>query len=121
MTDGIERRRLHGLLFLALAGLLAWGGTVDPAKASIRWVLVAALVCWGLVEMFFDRIPWLRERDRVERVYLQMISLGLAIAAVAWLIPANGSEALLGVGVLLVIVPLGLWIRLWYVRRQAKE
>jgi len=50
-----------------------------------------------------------------------MIALGLAIGAVAWLIPARGSDALVAVGGLLILLPLGLWIRLWYVRRQAKQ
>jgi len=44
----IERtpRQLAGLGFLVLAGLLAWGGTVDPAKASLRWIFVAVLGCF---------------------------------------------------------------------------
>ena len=39
-----------------------------------------------------------------------MIMLGLAIAAVAWLVPSSGSKGLLAVGGLLVMIPLGLWI-----------
>jgi len=116
-----ERRRLGGLAFLALAVVLAWGGTVDPAKSSMRWIFVAVLGCLGVIFLLSDRIRWLRELDRIEGVYLQMIALGLAIGAVAWLIPASGSDALLAVGGLLILLPLGLWIRLWYVRRQAKQ
>ena len=113
-----ERRRLGGLAFLALAVVLAWGGTVDPAKASIRWIFVAVLGCFGVIALLSDRIRWLRARDRIESVYLQMIMLGVAIGAVAWLIPASGSQALLAVAVLLVLVPLVLWIRVWLRNKQ---
>jgi hypothetical protein len=104
----IERtpRQLAGLGFLVLAGLLAWGGTVDPAKASIRWIFVALLGGLGVLSLV-----WRREPGRLERVYLQMIMLGFAIASVAWLIPATGSDLLLVVGALLIVLPLGLWIR----------
>ncbi len=112
---------MGGLAFLALAVVLAWGGTVDPAKSSMRWIFVAVLGCFGVIFLLSDRIRWLRELDRIEGVYLQMIALGLAIGAVAWLIPASGSDALLAVGGLLILLPLGLWIRLWCVRRQAKQ
>ena len=113
-----DRRRLGALAFLALAGVLAWGGTVDPAKASLRWIFVAVLGCFGVIVLLSDRMRWLRERDRIEGAYLQMIMLGLAIGAVAWLIPSTGSQGLLAVGGLLVMVPLGLWIRAWLRSRQ---
>jgi multisubunit Na+/H+ antiporter MnhG subunit len=105
-----ERRRLGGLAFLALAGVLAWGGTVDTAQAWIRWPVVVLLGCFGVIVLFSDRVRWLRERDQIEGAYLLMIMLGLAIAAVAWLVPSSGSKGLLAVGGLLVIIPLSLWI-----------
>ena len=104
---------MGGLAFLALAGVLAWGGTVDPAKASIRWIFVAVLGCCGVIVLLSDRMRWLRERERIEGAYLQMIMLGLAIGAAAWLIPSSGSPALLAVAGLLVMLPLGLWIWAW--------
>jgi hypothetical protein len=113
-----ERRRLGGLAFLAVAGVLAWGGTVDPARASMRWIFVAVLGCFGVIVLLSDRIRWLRERDRIEGAYLQMIMLGLAIGAVAWLIPSSGSQALLAVAGVLVMLPLGLWIRAWLRNKQ---
>jgi len=106
-----ERRRLGGLALLALAGVLAWGGTVDAPKAWARWPAVAILGAFGVMMLCSERIRWLRERERIEGAYLQLIMLGIAIAAVAWLIPSNGSRALLAVAALLVVVPLGLWIR----------
>ncbi len=111
----IERRRLAGLGFLVLAGLLAWGGTVDPAKAALRWIFVVALASMGMVSLR------LRSLRRIERVYLQMIMLGVAIGSVAWLIPANGSDALLAVGGLLVFLPLALWVWSWLQSRQSKR
>ncbi len=105
-----ERRRLGGLAFLALAGVLAWGGTVDVAKAWVRWPVVVLLGGFGVIVVFSDRLRWLQERDRIEGAYLLMIMLGLAIAAVAWLVPSSGSKGLLAVGGLLVIIPLGRWI-----------
>ncbi len=87
-----ERRRLGGLAFLALAGVLAWGGSVDPTRAWARWPAVAVLGCFGVVVLLSDRIRWLRERDR------------------AWLVPSSGSKGLVAVGGLLVMIPLGLWI-----------
>jgi hypothetical protein len=114
-----ERRRLAGLAFLALAGVLAWGGTIDPARASARWLGVAALGCFGVISLFSDRIRWLRARDRIESVYLQLIMLGLAIGVVAWLIPSSGSQALLAVAGLLVMLPLALWLRVWLRSRQS--
>jgi len=112
----IERapRQLAGLAFLALAGLIAWGGTVDPAKASIRWIFVVVLGCCGFLSLF-----WKREASQIERVYIKMIMLGLAIGVVAWLIPSSGSQALLAVAGLLVMLPLGLWIRVWLRSRQS--
>ncbi len=105
-----ERRRLGGLAFLALAGVLAWGGTVDPTRAWARWPAVVVLGCFGVVVLLSDRMRWLRERNRIEGAYLLMIMLGLAIAAVAWLVPSSGSNGLLAVGGLLVMIPLGRWI-----------
>ena len=105
-----ERRRLGGLAFLVLAGVLVWGGTVDAAKAWIRWPVVVLLGCFGVIVLFSDRVRWLQERDQIEGAYLLMIMLGVAIAAVAWLVPSSGSKGLLAVGGLLVIIPLGLWI-----------
>ena len=105
-----ERRRLGGLAFLVLAGVLAWGGTVDPTKAWVRWPAVVVLGCFGTVVLLSDRMRWFQERDRMEGAYLLMMMLGLAIAAVAWLVPSTGSNGLLAVGGLLVIIPLGLWI-----------
>lgn len=113
-----DRRRLSGLAFLALAVILAWGGTVDPTKAWARWLGVAALGCFGVVSLFSDRMPWLPARDRTESAYLQMMMAGVAIGAVAWLIPSTGSRGLLVVGGLLVVLPLGLWIRIWLRNRQ---
>lgn len=105
-----ERRRLGGLAFLVLAGVLAWGGTVDSTKAWARWPAVVVLGCFGIVVLLSDRMRWFQERDGIEGAYLLMMMLGLAIAAVAWLVPSSGSNGLLAVGGLLVIIPLGLWI-----------
>ena len=116
-----ERRRPTGLLFLALAGLLAWGGTVDPEKAWIRWIAVVGLACWGLMSLFFAQAWWLPERATVEHAYLQLIALGVAIGLTGWLIPSNGTTALLATGGLLVFVPLGAWIWVWYQRRETKR
>lgn len=113
-----ERRRLGGLAFLALAAVLAWGGGVDPTKAWARWPAVGVLGCFGVVVLLSDRMRWLRERDRIEGAYFLMIMLGLAIAAVAWLVPSSGSRGLLAVGGLLVMIPLGLWI---LARRRADD
>ena len=105
-----ERRRLGGLAFLVLAGVLAWGGTIDPTRAWARWPAVVVLGCFGIVVLLSDRMGWLRERDRIEGAYFLMIMLGLAISAVAWLVPSSGSKGLLAVGGLLVMIPLGLWM-----------
>ena len=104
----IERapRQLAGLGLLVLAGLIAWGGTVDPAKASSRWIFVAVLGCCGILSLF-----WKRDSDQIDRVYSKMIMLGVAIGSVAWLVPANGSKALIVVGAVLIVLPLGFWIR----------
>jgi hypothetical protein len=117
----MTRRPLSGVLFLALAGVLAWGGTVDPGKTAVRWIVAAALAGWGLVSLFSERVPWLRERDRIDQVYAQMIAMGLAIGAVGWLIPGSGSRGLIGIAGLMVFLPLGLWIWVWYQRRQGKR
>jgi hypothetical protein len=107
-----DRRRLAGgLALLGLAGILAWGGTVDPTRVWARWPAVVVLGGFGIMLLFSDGIRWLRERERIEGAYLQMIMLGIAIGGVAWLIPSSGSRTLLAVAALLVVVPLGLWIR----------
>jgi hypothetical protein len=113
-----ERRRLSGLAFLALAVILAWGGTVDPTKAWARWLGVVVLGCFGVISLFSDRMSWLPARDRIESAYLQMMMAGVAVGAVAWLIPSSGSQGLLVVAGLLVVLPLGLWIRVWLRSRQ---
>lgn len=115
-----ERRRLGGLAFLALAGVVAWGGTVDPAKASIRWIVVAALGAFGVIVLLSDRMRWVPESDRIESAYLKMIMLGIAIASVAWLIPASGSQGLLAVAGVMVMVSLGLWIWAWLQRKHTE-
>jgi len=99
----IERPRLAGLGFLVLGGLLAWGGTVDPAKASIRWIFVVALASMGIVSLRLQRLG------------------RIAIGSVAWLIPANGSDALLAVAGLLVFLPLTLWGWSWLQGRRAQR
>ncbi len=114
------RRRLGGLAFLALAGVLAWGGTVDPAKASLRWIFVVMLGCFGVVVLLSDRMRWLRDRDRIEGGYLQLVMLGLTIGTVAWLIPSSQSRGLLVVAGLMVMIPLGLWIWAW-LRSRARD
>ena len=116
-----ERRRLSGLAFLALAVVLAWGGTVDPTKGWARWLGVGVLGCFGVISLFSDRMSWLPARDRIESAYLQMMMAGVAIGAVAWLIPSSGSQALLVVAGLLVVLPLGLWIREWLRSKQTGD
>lgn len=113
-----DRRQLSGLALLTLAGVLAWGGTVDPTKAWARWPGVVVLGCFGVISLVSDRIPWLPGRERIESAYFQMVMAGVAIGAVAWLIPSTGSRVLLAVAGLLVVVPLGLWIRVWLRSRQ---
>lgn len=113
-----ERRRLGGLAFLVLAGVLAWGGTVASTRAWARWPAVVVLGAFGIVVLLSDRMRWFQERDRSEGAYLLMMMLGLAIAAVAWLVPSSGSNGLLAVGGLLVAIPLGLWM---LARRRARD
>lgn len=108
----MRHRRLSGVLFLALAGVLAWGGTVGPGRTVVRWIVVAAMAAWGFFSLF-------QERDRIEHVYAQILAMGLAIAAVGWLIPASESRGLLVVGGLVVLMALGLLLWSWYQRRQA--
>lgn len=107
----MRTRRMSGVLFLALAAILAWGGTVDQAKALLRWIAVVAMVAWGIYSL-------LQKRDRIEHVYAQIAAMGIAIAAVGWLIPSNQSRGLLTIGVVLVLLSLGLLLRSWLDRRQ---
>lgn len=99
------------MLFLALAGVLAFGGTVDPARSVARWIVVAASVAWGFWTLR-------QERTRIEQVYTQILALGLAIAAVGWLIPASASRGLILLGGLLVILASGLLLWSWMQRRR---
>jgi hypothetical protein len=108
----MRRRGLSGVLFLALAGVLAWGGTVGPGKTVVRWIVVAAMTAWGIFSLF-------QERDRIEQVYTQILAMGLAITAVGWLIPGSDSRGLLVIGGLVVLISLGLLIWSWYQRRHA--
>lgn len=110
----MRSRRLSGVLFLALAGVLAWGGTVGPDRAAVRWIVVAAMAAWGVFSLF-------QERGRIEQVYAQILAMGLAIAAVGWLIPASESRGLLIVGALMVLVSLGLLIWSWYQRQAERD
>lgn len=99
------------MLFLALAGVLAFGGTVDPRQSVVRWIVVAASVAWGVWTLR-------QERTRIEQVYTQILALGLAIAAVGWLIPASASRGLLLMGGLLAILASGLLLWSWIQRRR---
>ena len=107
-------RQLSGVLFLALAGVLAFGGTVDPAQSVVRWIVVAASVAWGFWTLR-------QERTRIEQVYTQVLALGLAIAAVGWLIPASASRGLILLGGLLVILASGLLLWSWIQRRNRAD
>jgi hypothetical protein len=97
-------RHLSGALFLALAAILAWGGSVDPNKTLPRWIVVAALTVWGIRTLR-------RERTRIDQVYAQTLAIGLAIGAVGWLIPASGSRGLMLVGGTMVVVSAALLLR----------
>lgn len=99
------------MLFLALAGVLAFGGTVDPAQSVVRWIVVAAAVAWGFWTLR-------QERTRIEQVYSQILALGIAIAAVGWLIPASASRGLMLLGGLLAILASGLLLWSWIQRRN---
>lgn len=107
-------RQLSGVLFLALAAVLAWGGTVDPRAASLRWVVVAALAGWGIWTLR-------QERTRIEQVYAQILAMGLAVSAVGWLIPASGSRGLIVIGGILALVAAGLLVRARMQRRNAPD
>lgn len=107
-------RQLSGVLFLALAGVLAFGGTVDPSQSVVRWIVVAASVAWGLWTLR-------RERTRIEQVYAQILALGLAIAAIGWLIPASASRGLMLMGGLLAIIASGALLWLWIQRRNSAD
>jgi hypothetical protein len=103
-------RQLSGLLFLALAAVLAWGGTVHPALSTIRWLVVAAAAGWGVWTLR-------QERTRIEQVYVQILAMGLAISAVGWLIPTSQSRGLIVIGGLLVLASGGLLLWSWIQRR----
>ena len=107
----MTRRPLVGLMFLTLAGVLAFGVDVDPGKNIVRWIVVPAMVAWGIYSL-------VEKRDRIDRVYTQLLAMGLAIAAVGWLIPGRDSRGLIVVGGLLVLVSLGLLAWAWVQRRQ---
>lgn len=107
-------RQLSGLLFLALAVILAWGGTVDPAKSTIRWIVVAALAGWGVWTLR-------QERTRIGQVYTQILALGLAISAVGWLIPTTESRGLIVIGGILVLASGGLLLWSWIQQRTASD
>ena len=104
-------RQLSGVLFLALAGVLAFGGTVDPGQSVVRWIVVAASAAWGLWTLR-------QERTRIEQVYTQILALGVAIAAVGWLIPASASRGLMLLGGLLALLASGLLLWSWIQRRN---
>jgi hypothetical protein len=108
------RRQLSGVLFVALAGVLAWGQTVDPDKAVLRWPIAVAMAAWGVYSLML-------KRDRIDHVYAQILAMGVAVAAVGWLIPGSGSRGLLAVGGLLVLAALGLLLWSWYQRRRASD
>lgn len=110
----MTRRPLVGLMFLALAGVLTFGGNVDPGKSVVRWIVVAAMAAWGIYSL-------VEKRDRIYRVYSQILAMGLAIAAVGWLIPGGDSRGLLVVGGLLVLVSLGLLVWSLVQRRQEDD
>ena len=105
-------RQLSGVLFLALAAILAWGGSVDPRKGVPRWIVVAAMAAWGIWTL-------LHERTRIEQVYAQILAMGLAIGAVGWLIPASGSRGLMMIGAILALISVGLLLWSWIQRRNA--
>ena len=107
-------RQLSGVLFLALAAVLAWGGTVDPAKSTIRWIVALALTGWGIWTLR-------QERLRIEQVYMQILALGLAIGAVGWLIPTNQSRGLIAIGGILALGSSGLLLWSWIQRRTASD
>jgi uncharacterized membrane protein len=110
----MKRRPLSGILFLALAGLLAWGGTVDPGKSLVRWIVVPAMAAWGIFSL-------VQERSRIEQVYAQILAMGLAIAAVGWLTPGSDSRGLMVIGGLLAIVMAGVLIWSWSQGRARRD
>lgn len=104
----MNRRRLSGVLFLALAGLLAWGGTVHPGKAQLRWIVALAMAAWGVFSLFHER------NRSLAHVYAEILAAGLAGGAVGWLIPGRGSGGLVAIGGLAVLAALGLSVWSWY-------
>jgi len=108
------RRQLSGVLFLALAAVLAWGGTVGPGKTTVRWFVALALAGWGVWTLR-------QERTRIDQVYTQVLALGLAIGSVGWLIPASGSRGLMLIGGIMVLVSAGLLLWSWIQRRNASD
>lgn len=101
-------------MFLALAGILAWGGAADPRKTIVRWIVVVAFGAWGIWTLS-------HERTRIEQVYAQILAMGLAVAAVGWLIPASGSIGLMMIGGILALVSAGLLLWSWIQRRHAGD
>lgn len=101
-------------MFLALAAVLAVGGNVDPSKSLVRWIVVAAMAGWGAWSLT-------HERTRIEHVYEQMLAMGLAIAAVGWLIPASGSRGLMLIGGSLALLSAALLGWTWLQRRTAPK
>ena len=99
-------------MFLALAAVLAVGGNIDPSKGLVRWIVVAAMAGWGVWSLT-------HERTRMEHVYAQMLAMGLAIAAVGWLIPGTGSRGLMLIGGLLALLSAALLGWSWLLRRNA--
>lgn len=108
------KRQLSGVLFLGLAAVLALGGNVNPSKSVVRWIVVPALAAWGIFSLF-------QARRRIEQVYAQILAMGIAIAAVGWLIPGGDSRGLLVIGGLLVLVAAGLLLWSWMQGRQGES
>lgn len=104
-------RPLVGLLFLALAAVLAFGASVPPRLNALRWTVALAMVAWGIFSLR-------QKRGRIEQVYVQVLAMGLAIGAVGVLIPASDSRGLIVLGGLLALLSSGLLIASWHQRRH---